>query len=199
MKKLTLCLVFLAHLFLVSACGETPTAKSALANVALALEQNNASLFLAHFDLKACAAGQIRNMTDANDALYTLDKLGKSLGIGGMEDLLGNLYDVEHSLKQNFVKKVSTGALVQECSRSDASGCPWVPDSLRRADVRKVDDSCAIARIVSPAKMTTWLALAKRGERWMIVGWADLEETAKRYALGRDEILKAPAKNGTTI
>ena len=86
--------------------GSSP--RDMLVDCAKALEQNDASAFIGCFDLKACASTQIQNMTKENDALNTLDLLGRNLGIGGMEDLLGNVFDMENSLRQNFVKKSST-------------------------------------------------------------------------------------------
>ncbi|MBQ7457248.1 MAG: hypothetical protein IJS54_06570 [Desulfovibrio sp.] len=190
----------------IAGCTQGQSAKDCLMVCAKALEDNDAQGFLNQFDLKACALSQIKNMTDSNDALHTLDRLGRTLGIGGMEDLLGNVLDVEHSIKQQFVKKVSTGALVQECSRSEKTGCPWVPTALRNADIRTLSKQAVVARIVSPTKMTTWLAIQKQGEKWRITGWAALEDVAGQYATQTrfDEspegnVPKRKNQNATTI
>ncbi|MCR5815134.1 MAG: YfbM family protein [Desulfovibrio sp.] len=160
------------------------SASSALQEVATALEKNDASAFVAQFDLKACAANEIKNITEANEALSTLDQLGRRLGLGGMEDLLGNVFDVERELRQDFARKVSTGELALTCRKQQKPGCPWVPESLRRAEVEKISETAAVARVVTPEKLTTWLALVKEGESWRIVGWAVLKETAQAYAKG---------------
>lgn len=140
------------------------SASSALQEVATALEKNDASAFVAQFDLKACAANEIKNITEANEALSTLDQLGRRLGLGGMEDLLGNVFDVERELRQDFARKVSTGELALTCRKQQKPGCPWVPESLRRAEVEKISETAAVARVVTPEKLTTWLALVKEGE-----------------------------------
>ncbi|MBO4336258.1 MAG: hypothetical protein J5846_10590 [Desulfovibrio sp.] len=167
-------------------------AGTVLKQAALALEKNDASAFVAQFDLKACAANEIKNITEANEALSTLDQLGKSLGLGGMEDLLGNVFDVERKLRQDFARKVSTGELALECQRQEKPGCPWVPESLRRGELVSLSESAAVARVTSPKKLTTWLALAKEGEAWRIVGWAVLKDVAEAYARGENKPEKKP-------
>lgn len=176
--------------------GKSPATPLNLA--AQALEKNDASSFVAQFDLKACAANEIKNITDANEALSTLDQLGRSLGIGGMEDLLGNVFDVEKKLRQDFARKVPTGELALECGRKERPGCPWEPASLRKAEVKTLSETAAVARVVSSKQLTTWLALAKKGEDWRIVGWAVLEETAQAYARGEQKALepKKPKNSG---
>ena len=159
-----------------------PSPKEMLHKCAKALDENDASAFIACFDMKACASVQIQTMTRENDALNTLDFLGRNLGLGGMEDLIGNVFDMENSLQQNFVKKSSTGELAKECSRKEKTGCPWVPESLRKAEVKTHGDNQAVARVKAPTGITTWLALGKKDKGWHIVGWAALESDAKRYA-----------------
>ncbi|MBQ7584895.1 MAG: hypothetical protein IJU40_01430 [Desulfovibrionaceae bacterium] len=167
-------------LFLIG-CEGSSSAKDAMNACATALDQNDAQAFVNSFDLKACASNQIKSMTQANDALNTLDLLGRNLGIGGMEDLLGNVFDMENSLRQNFVKKSSTGELANECARQNTTGCPWVPQSLRQAQIKEAG-LIAVARVKTPANLTTWIALAKKDKKWLIVGWAPLEDEAKNFA-----------------
>lgn len=164
-------------------CESKKSAKDTLVACATALEQNDAQGFINSFDLKSCAANEIKNVTQANDALFTLDQLGRNLGIGGMDDLIGNVFDMENSLRQEFVRKSSTGELANECASQSTPGCPWVPKSLVSAQIKEYSQNVAVARVKTPKNLTTWLALAKnKAEKWVIVGWATLEDTAKTYA-----------------
>ena len=181
LRKLGLTCLFLGSLTFYGCDMTGSSAKDMLVDCAKALEQNDASAFVGYFDMAACASTQIQNVTKGNDALNTLDLLGRNLGIGGMEDLLGNVFDLENSLRQDFVKKSSTGVLAKECSKKEETGCPWVPISLRQADVKEFAPNQAVARVKTPAGLTTWLALAKKDKGWLIVGWAPLEMQAKEY------------------
>ena len=174
--------ILLGCLGLMGCDSNNPSAKDSLIACANALEQNDAQAFINSFDLKACAANQIKNMTKANDALNTLDKWGKDLGIGGMQDLIDNVFDMENSLRQNFVKKSSTGELALECQRQTTPGCPWEPKSLRQAQVKLSGPDVAVARVKTPANLTTWLGLARKQKKWVIVGWGSLEDEARAYA-----------------
>ena len=173
------------------------SAKNTLNKVAEALDKNDISTFIDQFDIKACAVSEIKNVTESNEALSTLDHLGRTLGLGGMEDLIGNVFDVENSLRQNFRKKVSSGVLQNECSRQDKPGCPWVSKSLRNAETHTVSDTAAVARVKTPASVTTWIALRKKGKEWRIVGWADMEEVARSFAV-RESLAPEEEKTKTS-
>ncbi|MCR4667063.1 MAG: hypothetical protein K5657_07195 [Desulfovibrio sp.] len=99
-----------------------------------------------------------------------------------MEDIIGNVFDVENNLRQNFRKKVSSGALQKECAKEENSGCPWVPSALRAAEIKEFSSNAAVARVKTQTQATTWLGLCRKKDRWVIVGWADMEETARRFA-----------------
>ncbi|MBR4741473.1 MAG: hypothetical protein IK079_01050 [Desulfovibrio sp.] len=174
----------LLALFLFGCEIGSPSAKKVLLEAAKALDVNDAQAFLTCFDLKACATNEIKNLTEKNAALSTLDQMGRTLGIGGMEDIIGNVFDMERNLRQNFMRKVSTGVLAKECSKSEISGCPWVSNALRQAEVKedKRFKDCAVARVTTPTKLTTWLALAKFGKEWRIVGWAEMQDLAEKFA-----------------
>ena len=172
---------------LVAACV-TSGPQKALNDVADALNKNDGGAFLAQLDMKPFATNQIKNMTREDQALNALDSMGRLLGLGGMEDLLGSVVDMQARLQKQYMRGVSTGELVAQCAKADTPDCPWVPESLKSAKVIDLGDEAAIAQVTTPARMTSWLALRKVGEKWLVVGQAVMESTAREYALQ-----KAPA------
>ena len=172
---------------LVAACV-TSGPQKALNDVADALSKNDGGAFLAQLDMKPFATNQIKNMTREDQALNALDSMGRLLGLGGMEDLLGSVVDMQARLQKQYMRGVSTGELVAQCAKADTPDCPWVPESLKSAKVVELGDGAAIAQVTTPARMTSWLALRKVGEKWLVVGQAVMESTAREYA-----VQKAPA------
>mgnify|MGYP001267577801 CR=1 FL=1 len=172
---------------LVAACV-TSGPQKALNDVADALSKNDGAAFLAQLDMKPFATNQIKNMTHEDQALNALDSMGRMLGLGGMEDLLGSVVDMQARLQKQYMRGVSTGELVAQCSKADTPDCPWVPESLKNAQITEIGDDAAVAKVTTPARMTSWLALRKTGEKWLVVGQAVMESTAREYA-----VQKAPA------
>lgn len=152
--------------------------------MARALTERDSALFLAQMDGKTFAANTINALTREDPALRTLDAVGKMLGLGGMEDLVNSVVDMHQRQQELFTRGVSTGELVLECTRATKPNCPWVPEALKAAKVRKLGDTAAIAQVTTPARLTSWLALRKVGENWLVVGQAPLEATAQAYATG---------------
>ena len=153
-----------------------------------ALNKNDGAAFLAQIDMKPFAANQIKNMTREDQALNALDSMGRLLGLGGMEDLLGSVVDMQARLQKQYMRGVGTGELVAQCGKADTPDCPWVPESLKAAKITELGADAAVAQVTTPARMTSWLALRKVGEKWLVVGQAVMESTAREYALQ-----KAPA------
>lgn len=179
-KKLAL----LCSVLLVAACMASGGQKT-LNTLADALEKKDASLFLAQIDSKSYASNAVRTHTAQDKALSTLDAMGRSLGLGGVDDLVGSVLDVEADVRKEFMNGVSTGELEAECKKADRSGCPWVAASLRAATMITVNESAAVAKVTTPANITTWLALQKRGEQWLVVAQAPREDMAREYAAGK--------------
>lgn len=175
-------LPLLAAALLVSGCMATGPEKT-LNALADALNRNDAGAFLSLIDGKRMAQCEVQNMISEDRALSMLDSLGNRLKLGGVQNLLGQVLDVERDLLRDYEKGVSTGTMTAECRTAAAPGCPWVPESLKAAEVKEISPTAAVARVVTPARMTSWLALQKQGERWLVVGKASLESTARDYAL----------------
>lgn len=179
MKKfLALCSVFLLAGCLASGPEKT------LDNLATALTKKDSTLFLAQFDMSRYASAHLQNMTQDNPALRTLDSVGKMLGIGDMEDVLGSIADTKGNLTDEFKRGVSTGELALVCGKATSPDCPWVAASLRAAKVKELGPNAAIAQITSPTNIASWLALSNKDGGWLIVGQAALEEQAAHYATG---------------
>ena len=153
-----------------------------LENVANALKNNDSTAFLAQLDMKALATNHVKSLTQQNKALKSLDSLGRMLGMGGMEDVFGNVLDVQTTMHDSFVRGVSTGELQAQCRRATTPDCPWVAESLRGAQVKSLGETAAVARVTTPEGMSSWLALRKQGENWRIVGQAILEDEATAFA-----------------
>lgn len=175
---------------LVAACLSSGPQKS-LDTLAEALTRNDSAAFLAQVDMKSFAANHIRNMTRDDHALGALDSMGRMLGLGGMEDLLGGVVDMRARLQAQFMRGVSTGELMAQCSAAETPDCPWVPDSLKKARITELGPDAAVAQVTTPARMTSWLALRKTGDAWLVVGQAVMESTAREYALPQAAPTKA--------
>ncbi len=181
MKKYILilfCIVFM------SACISSGSEKT-LENMAHALDNKDANLFLAQINMTRFATAQINNMTQASKPLQALDAVGRMLGLGGMEDLLGAVHDMKREQTEFFMHGVSTGELMLMCSTSTTPNCPWLPDALRQARMVEVSDTAVIAQITTPTNISSWLAIAKDGEKWKVVGQSALESVARNYALNQ--------------
>ena len=84
---------------LVAACV-TSGPQKALNDVADALNKNDGGAFLAQLDMKPFATNQIKNMTREDQALNALDSMGRLLGLGGMEDFLGSVANMQARLRK---------------------------------------------------------------------------------------------------
>lgn len=169
---------------LLAACFASGPQKT-LNKLAEALNKNDSAAFLSQLDLKMFAANQIKNLTREDQALSSLDSLGRMLGLGGMDDLLGSVMDMERRLQKQYVRGVSSGELSAQCREAQSPDCPWVAEALKNAEITQLSDTAAVAKVTTPARMTSWLALQKRGDNWLVVGQAVLESTAKAYAQGK--------------
>ena len=172
---------------LVAACVASGPQK-ALNGMAEALKKNDGAAFLAAMDMKSFANNEMKNLAKEEAPLGLLDSLGRSLGIGGMDEILGSIVDMEARLHNQFNRGVSTGELMAQCREAETPNCPWVPESLNNAKITEIGSDAGLAQVTTPARMTSWLALRKVGEKWLVVGQAVMESTAREYA-----VQKAPA------
>ena len=196
MKKMfTTALLFLS----LAACMATGPQKT-MNTLADALEKKDAALFLANVDSKQYAANEIRNRTAQSSSLSALDNMGRQLGLGGMEDLLGAVMDTEKEVRQTFTRGINTGELEAQCRSRTTADCPWVAAALRAAGIKQLSETAAVARVTTPAGITSWLALHKHGEAWLVVGKAPEEAQAARQAAAVEEkpAASAPAAPRTT-
>ena len=167
-----------------------------LSQAAKALDDKDSAAFLARFDMKAFAAHEMMNLREDSDLFSGLDAIGGFLGITPEVDrVVRDVMNLENTLTRTFTRTAGSGELVNQCSRATTPDCPWVPSALRKAQVRELDQQAAIARVTTPASMTSWIALRRDGEEWRVVGKAILEETAEHYA--RDET-PLPEREGRT-
>lgn len=169
---------------LLAACFASGPQKT-LNRLADALNKNDSAAFLSQLDLKLFAVNQIKNLTREDKTLSSLDSLGRMLGLGGMDDLLGSVMDMERRLQKQYARGVSSGEMVAQCREAQSPDCPWTPEALKNAEITELSDTAAVAKVTTPARMTSWLALQKKGDAWLVVGQAVLESTARAYAQGK--------------
>jgi hypothetical protein len=166
----------------------------ALHEVASSLERKDSAAFLARMDAGRYAAAFLDNLTQSNPALKALDSAaGKLLGVG-VADMVKSLTSMEEQIVGDFKRRVSTGELVNECSQAASSGCPWVPASLRGAKIKELGPEAAVAHVTVPGNIATWIAMAKTGGEWKIVGLSQREEFAARYAQNPSAAPAPPAQ-----
>lgn len=179
-------------LFMVGCTSNGPNA--ALDKVAKALDENNSSMFLEQFDLPVYTDNFVRGFTRNDSALSSLNQLGNMLGLGSLDSLIGSIVDFRARIEQKFVEGVASGELMAQCKVATTPDCPWYPSSLREAQVIELGANAAIAKVTTPARLTSWLALSKEGEQWKIVGAAVMEGTARELALNGRQKPAQPAK-----
>ncbi len=158
-----------------------------------ALSKNDSAAFLALMDTRQYAVNQFNNMKQENRGLDILDSLSRDLGLGGVDNLFGDIINMEDRLRTAFRRGVSTGEMMARCRTATTPDCPWVPESLRKARIIELGADAAVASVTTPVGMTSWLALQKRGEQWKVVGRAIMEEEARRYAQAPSAAPAAPA------
>lgn len=188
------CAVLLALVAL--GCNGASGPQKALNSLAKALDDNDSAAFLAGMDMQAYAENHIRNLAANDPALRALGSLGRLFRLGNVDQLLSGALDMKAQMEADFTRGVSTGELMARCRTDETPECPWVPEALREAKIVELNAEAAIARITTPARLTSWIALRKLGEHWLVVGRAALEQTARQYALaaGAEKQEQAPAK-----
>lgn len=157
--------------------------QKALDSMAEAMEKNMPGQFLAEIDLPVYANNYMKNLTSNDGALNSLNELSNLFGLGNIGNLINSFVDIQAKLKQEFERGVASGELMAQCARADTPDCPWVPQSLRNAQIIKINDKAAIAKITTPAKLTSWLALQEKNNKWLVVGHAVMEANAREEAL----------------
>jgi len=105
------------------------------------------------------------------------------LGLGSqVNDLINSIIDLQGRYTDTFTRTVASGELQDQCSKSKTPDCPWVPEALASAEVRELNETAAVAKVTTPANMTSWIALRKHNDQWKIVGKATLQDTAEKFA-----------------
>ena len=168
-------------LLLMSGCIGSGPGK-ALHGVASSLERKDSAAFLARIDIKRYAAAYMDNFTQGNPALKALDSAASKLFGMGVADMVNSLASMEEKLAADFKNRVASGELAAECSEAASAGCPWAPASLRGAKIKELGPDAAVAHVTMPGNVSAWIAMAKIGEEWKIVGLSSREEFATRYA-----------------
>lgn len=175
---------FLCALIAVGLLGCTESGpKAALDNLAQALENKNPSMFLSKINMQAYAGNYIKEITSSDLALNSLNELGNFLGLGTVDNLIDSVVDVQARIRNEFEAGVASGELVAQCRTATSPDCPWFPQSLRNAQIVELGPNAAVAKVTTPAQITSWLALCKYGDNWQIVGRAVLEKNAKDLAM----------------
>lgn len=180
------------------ACS-TDGPRKVLDNAAKAMENNNPGEFLTNIDLKAYTANYLTMRTTGGPVLDMLNDLGNAIGLGSIDNLINNFVDVEADLREDFTMGVSTGELMAHCRSAETPNCPWVPQSLRNAAVTEISQDAAIAKVTTPAQLTSWLALHKSNGKWLIVAVAPLESQARKFSMQQAAPIpqKAPSQPGS--
>lgn len=178
MKKLA---IFLAALALAACTSSGP--KKTLDEMATALQNNDPTAFLARVDLPAYAGNNLAAMTDGSPLLNSLNSLSGMLGLGSLDKMLNSVVDYTSELRDDLTRGVASGELTMTCQKAGETNCPWVASSLREAQIIEIGPNAAIAKVTAPTKLTSWLAMRKIGDKWLVVGKALLESDARKYAL----------------
>lgn len=188
--------LFLCAFILLAACAESGP-RETLNLMAKALEENNAEAFLAQINMPVFTENYVRSFTSNDTALNSLNSLGDLLGLGSLDSLISSIVDFRSHLRNNFIRGVTTGELMAQCKTATTPDCPWYPSSLREAQIIELGGNAAIARVTTPARLTSWIILAKGEKGWQVVGEAVMEGEAKKLAASALEKQSAPAQGGS--
>ncbi len=178
-KKIFAPLLIFACMCLIACKNESP--KNTLNEIAQALEERQAELFLSHLDMPRFAKAQVQMLTEGNEALEAFDSVGKLLGLGSLNNALQAEIDITPKLVESFTKGVNNGELVLQCAKNTDPYCPWVPKSLENAQIITLSDNAAIAKVTTPTKASSWLSMVKVNGTWKIVAQAVHDYQAVRF------------------
>lgn len=159
--------------------------------MAKALEENNPQAFMAQVDMPLFTENYIKNFTNNDTALNSLSALGNMLGLGSLDSLIGSIVDFRAHLQRNFDRGITTGELMAQCKTAITPDCPWYPSSLREAKIVELGGGAAIAAVTTPARISSWIVLAKTDRGWRVVGTAVMENEARSMALEAEAAIRA--------
>ncbi|MDE5831908.1 MAG: hypothetical protein K2H64_02810 [Desulfovibrio sp.] len=182
MKNLKSIAVGMAASLFLFACASSGPRKT-LDELASALQNNNPQEFLSCLDMEAYANNTLASITGGNAVFHSLNSISSMLGLGGLDQMINSVIDYRAELRDTLAKGVASGELTLQCQRGGETNCPWVASSLREAVIVEIAPSAAIAKVTTPAKLTSWIALRKSGDKWLVTGQALMEDDARRYAM----------------
>ncbi len=183
-------------------CRKTGPEKT-LDDTAKALRDKDSKSFLAQIDINAFTYHELVNLRKDNSLLDLAGNLGSMFGLNNeLEEMIMTATNLKEQYVSTFTRTVDSGEMMAMCARAATADCPWDPAGLTKAEVVKLDDGTAVARVTTSANITSWLALRREGEAWLIVGKAATRETAERFArdqsrLPRQEAPQEPVFPGT--
>ena len=174
---------------------ESSGPKGACDRAASALEKKDSALFLAQFDMDAYAYHELVNLSKDNGLMKLTDQIGSLFGINDqLNDLILNATNIKGQTEETFRRSVANGEMAAICSRSTAADCPWEAAGLEKAKIKELNEEAAIATVTTKANVTSWVALRKKGETWVIVGKAPTEEKAALFATDKKGMPTPPAE-----
>lgn len=185
---------FIVVAIVLLACTTSGPRKT-LDELASALQNNRPGEFLSLVDMEAYADNSLAALTSGNAVYSSLNSLSSMLGLGGLDAMINSVIDYRAEVRDRLAKEVASGELVLRCEKSGETNCPWVPVSLRNALIIEIEPSAAIAKVTTPQKLTSWIALRKIGEKWLVTGQSLLEEEARKYALTPGKNAEPDAKS----
>lgn len=189
MRKIFYALL-LSAIFALMSCAQSGP-RETLDLMAKALEENNPQGFMTQIDMPLFTENYIKNFTTNDSALNSLSALGDMLGLGSLDSLIGSIVDFRAHLQRNFNRGIITGELMAQCKTAITPDCPWYPSSLREAKIVELGGGAAIAGVTTPARLSSWIALAKMEKGWRVVGAAAMENEARSMALDAEAAIKA--------
>lgn len=173
-------------------CGSGP--QTTLDKVADALETKDGEAFSQVVDIARCfEIGYKMEKTAFRNTMSQILKgiTGSSSQTARMADLV--LPDVQRQKGAEMFKElVNTGQILMLCQQSKKPDCPWVPDSLRKAEVKEVADNIAVAAVDTPNGLRQWVGLREVEGEWIVKVVAKTDVLAQE--LVSDKYLAAEAE-----
>ncbi len=174
---------------------ESSGPKGACDRAASALTKKDSALFIAQFDMDAYAYHELVNLSKDNGLMKLTDQIGSLFGINDqLNEIILNATNLKGQTEETFKRTVANGEMAAICSRSTSADCPWDVTGLEKAKIKELNEEAAIATVTTKANVTSWVALRKKGETWVIVGKAPTEDKAVLFATDQKGMPTPPAE-----
>jgi hypothetical protein len=173
-------LIFLFICLITAGCSSGP--EKAINTAANALKNKDSEAFSSAVDIKSYLEISLTEQKEAyRKAMGSI--LGSNAASQAMQfaDSLLPQNQINAAVN-NFKQTIETGQLSILCQQSKTPDCPWVYESLEKAEVKEIGSNSAIASVDTPNGLRQWLSVRKYNDGWKIMAVSSSQNDAKYKA-----------------